>query len=897
MPATRQTARKQADSTVSLEQQQFRFPEESHLLITTPRHVFAWDSTGMQTIFSSRRGSIVAAKEAKDGSGLLAVASSHVVVMHDTQRGQEESWGLDAPNEQVRHLEYAPDAKSLFLSTTADGSIQHYSMESSRMLQPTHKHDAAPVALAVSPTGHLILSASHQPPVIFLKNMTHNSSPVQMLPNASAASVSHAAFHPERPNIYLLAFRDGTVAAYDATKAPRHGSSESRSVVDGEIASIRNVHRAVVTGDEVFDKSNLAAPLAGAAFLPGFKTRAVTAGRDGKCKLVDFARGGVVLRTWHVRAPLTSLSVLALRSQAKQGDTRKRSSASHTIGGPTTTDCVIATSRVDGQVHLYDSVGLLRAQKTVSAQEERILSVEWAKGPAPRSVGTTQTVRRFSEETSIAIPDSRTDSQRPNTITSSKASPPNSGTRSELGLPSELKQMSNTAPRRFTLHPNEMDASEGTVRYIPSPVRAPPVPLAGAEYHDLFSPVKPMDPVLNSQATRSLAKERVTSPGRNRPRLSSQTFVHSPETKHNGEDPMVSRSSAAATSTHDATSAAIKERPHPGYPPTLRPSRQTAVHMSPLTKTKRHIKFKHGGDGSTNVRGNGPIAAVNSNAKILADLRKLATGGTSQRKHGTLSSYAASQHRIPAPSPRSGATQEVAPHPVDTAMMAADSDSVAMEPVDGDIWLTSESEPQPSHAPRRRRRKATATVSSNSNSVSRTTAAPANTAAAIPTGMTAPSQVDGSTEEEMFATAPSRLSPNNGTFSPASEDVRELFPRSSSLSPRQRRSAKRKSPLKEAQHTSVAINGALGRRPEKSPWARAKAEKGGKSVQVLEDPPTTTMSGALPRSEEGLTCLSCPETKARVQALEGEVAHLKGEVLALKAMLRRNGLPVSAGIR
>lgn len=214
--------------------------------------------------------------------------------MHDTKRGKEESWGLNAPEEEVRHLEYSNDAKSLFLSNTSDGVIQHYSVERSRLVSPPQRHASSPIAMAISSTGHILLSASGHPPEISLKSLNHDSSPIRMLPNASIAQVCCAAFHPERQNIFMLAYRDGTVAAYDVNRISKDYES-SRG--DGEISSLPNLHRSKISGDLSLGQMGVGAPIAAVAFVPASKTRAVTVGHDGRCRLVDFANGGVVLRT------------------------------------------------------------------------------------------------------------------------------------------------------------------------------------------------------------------------------------------------------------------------------------------------------------------------------------------------------------------------------------------------------------------------------------------------------------------------------------------------------------------------------------------------------------------------------------------------------------------------
>ena len=44
----------------------------------------------------------------------------------------------------------------------------------------------------------------------------------------------------------------------------------------------------------------------------------------------------------------------------------------------------------------------------------------------------------------------------------------------------------------------------------------------------------------------------------------------------------------------------------------------------------------------------------------------------------------------------------------------------------------------------------------------------------------------------------------------------------------------------------------------------------------------------------GEACGGCAANAAKVMVLEGEVSHMKGEILALRAMLRRNGIPMPA---
>lgn len=78
----------------------FAFPKDHHLVITTETNVWSWDHRGLTNAFSSASAGILAAKEAKDGSGLLAVADDQVVVLHDANRGMNRSYrlkGTDVP--------------------------------------------------------------------------------------------------------------------------------------------------------------------------------------------------------------------------------------------------------------------------------------------------------------------------------------------------------------------------------------------------------------------------------------------------------------------------------------------------------------------------------------------------------------------------------------------------------------------------------------------------------------------------------------------------------------------------------------------------------------------------------------------------------------------------------
>ncbi|KAF2837025.1 hypothetical protein M501DRAFT_938708, partial [Patellaria atrata CBS 101060] len=267
----------------------FTFPTNDHLVIITQRHVLNWDAKGISKVFLSASEGILAAKESKDGSGTLAIADSQVVVLHDrVDQATQRSYKLNGTEGPVRLLEYTNDSKQLFFSTTVQNAVQCYSISQSCLLDPLHSHPSSPTVLALSSNSSLLLSASENPPVIYLHNLTLRTPPVQLQPRASGSAVSTAAFHPDRPNVFMLGYRDGTLAAYDATRIPRAiGKTDvrtrlGRSAQYGEISHFKHLHscsnHAYDSGTKSVGMGNIGTGITAARFLPGYKTRTVSVG-------------------------------------------------------------------------------------------------------------------------------------------------------------------------------------------------------------------------------------------------------------------------------------------------------------------------------------------------------------------------------------------------------------------------------------------------------------------------------------------------------------------------------------------------------------------------------------------------------------------------------------------
>jgi hypothetical protein len=283
----------------------------------------------LHCVFRSSKQAILAAKEAKDGSQILAVADRHNVILHDCKRNREQSWGIDGSNatDQVRLLEYTNDGRKLFLSTSLTGQIQCFSLGREGDVGVVgREHPRPPTVMAVSPDGELMISASEQPTVVYLQDLKNGGIARQLHPGINEISVVVAAFHPERRHVFLLGFKDGTMVGYEVRGAEGRNKGQVDVInafqdLDGavrEIGRFPRLHR-MTTRAEADQQGFLdaAAPdgrdrstgtgmcavgakgvaLTAAAFLPGYKSRAVSVGGDGECKLVEFEAGCNVLRT------------------------------------------------------------------------------------------------------------------------------------------------------------------------------------------------------------------------------------------------------------------------------------------------------------------------------------------------------------------------------------------------------------------------------------------------------------------------------------------------------------------------------------------------------------------------------------------------------------------------
>lgn len=245
-----------------------------------------------------------------------------------------------------------------------------------------------------------------------------------MRPRCSASAVVAADSHPERESLFLLAFADGTAAVIDATHFfHRHGKGEPRaraanSGTGGETAFIKGLH-AIGTSPGgarkgeiwAFDDYESSASAAGigarasgitaVAFVPGRKAVAITVGADGKCCIVDFTQStpdkAVLMKTWHLRRPATSLSILCYAQKPVQSYTIPRGAPREESDGR----YCVAVGSEDGRTLLFDLDGTPLGDQALDGKGAPVIDVEWT------TTGHSDDSHRSPNKGQSAIPPTR----------------------------------------------------------------------------------------------------------------------------------------------------------------------------------------------------------------------------------------------------------------------------------------------------------------------------------------------------------------------------------------------------------------------------------------------------------------------------------------------------------
>ena len=577
---------------------------------------------------------------------------------------------------QIRHLEYSPLGDTLLFTTTLLNAVQRFSLSESRLLSPGSTHPSPPTVLAISPSNHLLLSASENPPIIYIQSLLLGTQPTRFQPWVTSAPVAKAAFNKNRPNVFVLAFKDGTIAAYDFTKLPRQLSILSTARLTGaerqpgEIGHFKRHHAVTTVGgvepgtvveSQGSATQNVAAAgessvaVTGLDFIAGFRVRAVSVGADGRCKVVDFERLNV-LREWHVKGPATALSILALKQVQEDGLTvtmgRKPSRISFKPSIPGQKSgpeaCYIAIGRVDGRVLIYDTQGSLLRDIVVDGAGEKVVDVEWIRGPKPEALDDRWKVEMMKDSSWIdlcgisgkskGVKKARIQEKqgRKNSVSQLTAIPSESenAVGDSFGGAADTASLTLSGKEETQKDVEEMPTEDffDTVKHqkLEGPIEREIPHVTTQGYMDFFSPVKPVE-IWRSK--RESPKRRTSA--RPRPRVTSSTY-RSPVGTPNQEK-------TSGTSQSQPTSGG-GEREAAG--PNATSKADGGVQASDMKIQHRSAYGTYRSTPGAYVRSSSTLAATASSAsstsKILADIKRFANAASlgKEQKPGSLAVFA-----------------------------------------------------------------------------------------------------------------------------------------------------------------------------------------------------------------------------------------------------------------
>lgn len=365
-----------------------------------------------------------------------------------------------------------------------------------------------------------------------------------------------ASFHPERANVFLLAFADGALAVYDAGHLFQNaGKGERRSGPagtgkGGEIGHVRGLHAAGATsipsdsiallnaaalggydeGTKTVSVGSRSSGVTAIAFIPGYRARAISAGADGKCSVVDFdgsnKKKGRIVKSWHVRGPATSLSVVPLNGDLSLGQLdRPGTTGSERNPAIAIRERLIAVGRLDGKVCFFDNSGTLMGEKTVDSAGGRIVDVEWMDGSGDQLSKTHSGVLSSPAKSSdSAAMSTRTVKAKRESVARSKRKSLGSILAAGRQVEEELVTVAyedNEGAESVTLAPAvemsgallepSLHSSQGS----PSPtVWQDVIEPYTANYMDLFSPVKQKESQRNSNYVAASPRKRKSASGR-----------------------------------------------------------------------------------------------------------------------------------------------------------------------------------------------------------------------------------------------------------------------------------------------------------------------------------------------------------------------------------------------
>ena len=302
-------------------------------------------------------------------------------------------------------LYYDESSERLFFTTTLQHAVQSYSLEERALLDPGSSHPSPPTAFAVSPQHDILLSASANPPTVYLSKISEGRLPLLLQPMCTLSPVVASAFHPEHGNIFALGFADGTLATYDLKRFVDENGALKPSAnpgYDGEIAHIKTIHlpgtesssspTSIVSPFPDYDYTTRTlgigehiSSINSVAFVPGSDCTTVSVASDGKCCVVDFEgsvshRMATIFRSWHVRAAATTIAIVQSKPKLEPSPSQFDGSFRDYERRNSLNDIIVAVGREDGQVMIYNLDGDLIARRDFG-KDLRIVDLGWLESP------------------------------------------------------------------------------------------------------------------------------------------------------------------------------------------------------------------------------------------------------------------------------------------------------------------------------------------------------------------------------------------------------------------------------------------------------------------------------------------------------------------------------------
>ncbi|KAL9050864.1 MAG: hypothetical protein Q9162_006372 [Coniocarpon cinnabarinum] len=292
-------------------------------------------------ILSSATASLVAGKQATNGSAVFVIADGYSVITHDIEKArQHNKYALSRRSGHIQLLQFAKGTDELYFTTSLDNAVRCYGVRSRKLFRPVCELPRSPTVLAICK--HHLIAACEDPPLVILKGLSSTSITRRVTPLPSRANVVSAALHPQHPSVFLLAFEHGSVSIHDARQIFHEPAS------NGQVIFI-----------DTFVSKNVQ-PIGGmfaAEFLCGIPLRIVALSYDHTFRVIRFHdRRPVVVRSWSIPLPVTAMAVF---SRSRGND-----------------ECV-ALGTSDGRIGIFKLTGHL--VRWLDVGDDFIVDVQWIR--------------------------------------------------------------------------------------------------------------------------------------------------------------------------------------------------------------------------------------------------------------------------------------------------------------------------------------------------------------------------------------------------------------------------------------------------------------------------------------------------------------------------------------